>query len=273
MMGMTNPETVHYGMWDGSSIVICAYALTLILITLKRKEFPHVFILFVPVSVIFLAVLYFPGVYSHLPYTYDEGRRQIFRRVRWMLMMLPVLTFGMTYLFSHMKTKQKLITGFLFGLLMLASVFYTSDGQEEYGFWDRTNAQDHLYKIPKVSKAMGDTIINLSGDYLAQDRENTVTLLISDDGENEWEDSMDYKVKQMNMYLAPVEYTNVVITKEAYSKPGFRLDDVVQERYDYVLCPEDEEIASLYKKKGYDVLWSMDGMTFMGRSCTTVGSS
>ena len=27
MVGMTNPETVHYGMWDDSSIVICEYAM------------------------------------------------------------------------------------------------------------------------------------------------------------------------------------------------------------------------------------------------------
>ena len=31
MMGMINPETVHYGMWDGSSIVISAYMDTLIM--------------------------------------------------------------------------------------------------------------------------------------------------------------------------------------------------------------------------------------------------
>lgn len=37
-MGMTNPETVHYGMWYGSSIVICAYALIRILIVAKRKD-------------------------------------------------------------------------------------------------------------------------------------------------------------------------------------------------------------------------------------------
>ena len=90
MMGMTNPETVHYGMWDGSSVVICAYALTLILITLKRKEYPRVFMIFVPASVIFLAIIYFPGIYSHLPLTYDDDRRQVFRRFRLLLMLLPV---------------------------------------------------------------------------------------------------------------------------------------------------------------------------------------
>ena len=263
MMGMTNPETVHYGMWDGSSIVICAYALTLILITVKRKEYPHVFMLFVPASVIFLAILYFPPIYNHLPYTYDEGHRQIFRRVRWMLMMLPVLSFGVTYLFSKMKKNQKILITVIMILFFAVSVFYTSDGQEEYGFWDRSSAQDHLYKIPNVSKAMGDTIIDKSGEYLAQNRQNTVTLLVSDDGQGEWEDSMGYKVRQMKMYLSPVRYTEQVISKYEYERQDFKLAEVIEEEYDYVLCPDDDRIAARYAQLGYEELWRMDGLCFM----------
>ena len=109
MMGMTNPETVHYGMWDGSSIVICAYVLTLILIAMKRKEHPHVFMLFVPASVAFLALFYLPPIYKHLPFSYDEGHRQILRRIRGMLMMLPTLSFGMTYVCTKMNRRQKAV--------------------------------------------------------------------------------------------------------------------------------------------------------------------
>ena len=267
MMGMTNPETVHYGMWDGSSIVICAYALTLILITIKRKEYPHVFMLFVPASVIFLAIMYCPGIYSHLPLTYNSDRRQIFRRVRWMFMMLPVLSFGATYLFTKMTRRQKAVTAIVCALLLSVSVFYTSDGQAEYGFWDRTETQDHLYKIPKSARAMGDTIIQKSGDYLAKDKNNTVSLLVSDDGKGEWEDSMPYRAWQLKMYIAPVEWSEsgdtVEISEKKYTDPKFNLSTYVKKKYDYVLCPDDERIIVKYEETGYQREWQMDGYCFL----------
>lgn len=265
-MGMTNPTTVHYGMWDGSSIVICAYALTLILVTVKRKEYPHVFMLFVPASVIFLTVLYFPPIYRHLPMTYDSDQRQIFRRVRWVLMMLPVLSFGATYVFTKMKRHQKAVLAIVGALLMLASVFYTSEGQEEYGFWDRTNAQDHLYKIPQTAKAMGDTILKKSGEYLAEDRKNVVHLLISDDRKGEWESSMEYIVKQLQMYVAPVRYEIITITEKDYNNPGFNIKQYITDTYDYVFCPDDERLVSNYIKNGYKVEWQMGDYCFLSGS-------
>ena len=263
MMGMTNPETVHYGMWDGSSIVICAYALTLILITIKRKDYPHVFMLFVPASVIFLAIMYCPGIYSHLPRTYDNDSRQVFRRFRWLLMMLPVLSFGMTYIFTKMKQKQRILAGIVCALLFVASVFYTSDGQEEYGFWDRSNAQDHLYKISNTAKAMGDTIMDRDGDYLKEDTSNTITLLVSDDGKGEWEKSMTYTAQQLRMYLSPVHYTTVDLAETDYTKKDFTISKVVKKNYDYVLCPDEERIITLYQNEGYKELWRMNGNCFM----------
>lgn len=263
MMGMTNPETVHYGMWDGSSIVTCAYALTLILITVKRKEYPHVFKLFVPASVIFLAIIYCPGIYRHLPLTYNDDRRQVFRRFRWMLMILPVFAFGLTYVLSKMKKGQKLITAAICMLLFVASVFYTSDGQEEYGFWDRTNSQDHLYKISHTAKAMGDTIMERDGDYLKEDNTNTVTLLVSDDGKGEWEHSIVHNAQQLRMYLSPVQYTTIELGEPESTKTGFELNKLLDAEYNYVLCPDEESIISLYEGEGYEELWRLNGNCFM----------
>ena len=263
MMGMTNPETVHYGMWDGSSIVICAYALTLILITMKRKDYPHAFMLFVPASVLFLAVIYCPGIYSHLPMTYNSDKRQVFRRLRWMFMVLPVLSFGMTSVCMKLKQNQKVLMGVVYIFLFATSVFYTSNGQEEYGFWDRSNTQDRLYKISNTAKTMGDTIIDRDGEYLEGDKSNTVTLLISDDGNGEWEKSMRYTAQQLRMYLSPVHYNTVTLEESIYSKIDFKLDQIVKEKYDYVLCPDEERIISLYKDKGYKELWRMNGNCFM----------
>lgn len=263
MMGMTNPETVHYGMWDGSSIVICAYALTLILITVKRKEYPHVFMLFVPASVMFLFIMYIPGIYSHLPLTYNNDRRQVFRRFRWLFMMLPVLSFGMSFIFMKMKNKQRILTGIVCGLLLMSSVFYTSDGQEEYGFWDRSNAQNHLYKISHVAKAMGDTISDREGEYLDEDSNHTVTLLVSDDGKGEWERSIVHNAQQLRMYLSPVHYTTVQLTESDCNKKGFDLGTLVDRKYDYILCPDTERVISLYQNAGYEVLWRENGNCFM----------
>ena len=259
MMGMTNPETVHYGMWDGSSIVICAYVLTLILITLKRKEYPHVFTLLVPASVIFLAILYFPPIYHHLPFTGDSDKRQIFRRFRWILMMLPTLSFAVSYIFTKVGRKQKAMIAVVMAMLMLSSVFYTSDGYEEYGFWDRSNAQDHLYKIPHVVKAMGDTIMEKSGDYLAQNRANTVSLLISDDGEGEWEDSMEYKAWQLKTYISPVKWKDVVISQEMLASDDFDLRQVLGKEYNYVLCRDDELLIKIYEADCYKREWQIEG--------------
>ena len=263
MMGMTYPETVHYGMWDGSSIVICAYALTLILITIKRKEYPHVFMLFVPASVIFLAIMYCPGIYSHLPFTDDNDHRQVFRRVRWMFMLLPVLSFGMTYIWMKTKYRQKAMMAGICAMLLAVSVFYTSNGWEEYGFWDRGDTQNHLYKVPAAVIAMGDIIKRNSGEFLAEDKKNTVSLIVNDDRKGEWEDSFYYLARQLRLYISPIQIRDVIIQKQNYTKPDFELGQYLDENYDYVLCPNDESLVSKYEDDGYKREWQDDKYCFM----------
>lgn len=255
MMGMTNPETVHYGMWDGSSIVICAYVLTLILITVKRKEYPHVFILLVPTAVIILALLYCPGIYGHMPYQDNNDHRQVFRRIRWALMFLPVLSFGLTYLLINMRKIQRALVVATFVLLFIVSVFYTSDGNEEYGFWDRSNAQDHIYKVPYLVINIGDIIMNNSGEYLAEDRYNRVNLLVSDDGKGKWEKSMQYLAYQLRLYVSPIHLFIKQVPETEYTKDSFKLSQIINEPIDYILCPDDAVLIQKYEKDGYIIEW------------------
>ena len=251
-------------MWDGSSIVICAYALTLILLISKRKEYPRAFLLFAPASVLFLFIMYFPGIYSHLPRTDNNDHRQVFRRIRWLLMMLPTLSFGMTYIFTHMKRAQKVAATGVCALLMFVSVFFESvSGATESGFWDRSGAQDHLYKLPNTVVAMGDTIMDRDREYLAEDKRNMVSLLVSDDGSGAWDKSITHDAYLLRTYISPVQWTSVSVPMKDYIRSGYDIRRAVKDSYDYVLCSDDDRLVKLYEGLGYKELWRMDGKCFM----------
>ena len=158
---------------------------------------------------------------------------------------------------------QKIIAAAVCALLMFASVFYTSDGQSEFGFWDRGKTQNHLYKLPNRVVAMGDTIMERDGDYFAKDKRNIVSLLVSDDGSGAWDKSIVHDAYQLRMYISPVKWTSVSVPLKGYIKEGYNLKGAIKEDYDYVLCSDDDRLVKLYEGLGYEELWQMDGRCFL----------
>ena len=261
---MTEPKTLHYGLWDGSSTVLCAYALVLIFLCVKRKEYPHIFMLVIPSSVALLAISCFslltPVIIEHMPVG-NQGRIQVLRRLRWILMVLPMLAFGLTYITRMTDRLKRTILAIICLFLLFVSVYgsdWSSSGLKT-GYWNTGNDFDHLYKISNVSLAMGDTITEENKDFFEADRHNTVEILVGNDKTGgKYGDRRDgtYFVLGLRQYLSPVQYREIDLTDKDYPA-GIRETD------DYVLCPDKQDYVDTFKKAGYEEKWTLDGYCFL----------
>ena len=269
-LGMTEPKTMHYGLWDGSSTILCAYMLAFILICVKRKEYPRVFMLMIPASAMLLALFYFPVIGSilvnHIPVG-ESGRIQVLRRFRWILMVFPMLAFGLTYVTQRADRLKKVMISVISILLVIISVYgsdWSSSGMKT-GYWNMRNDFDHLYKLSNVTLAMGDTIMAEKRDFFEEDRRNFVNILIGNDKSGgKYGDRRDgtYFVLGLRQYLSPVQYKVLDLTDKDFPNHISGTDD-------YVLCPENQEFIDAFIEAGYMEEWCLDGYCFMRKSSET----
>ncbi len=263
-LGMTEPKTLHYGLWDGSSTILCAYILVFILLCIKRKEYPHIFMLLIPSSAILLALYYCPLLNSmltaHMPVG-NQGRIQVLRRLRWIMLVLPMLAFGLTYLTLKADRLKKAVIAVICVFMVFLSVYgsdWSASGMKT-GYWNRGNDFDHLYKISNISLAMGDTIMEENRDFFEADRKNTVKILVGNDKTGgKYGDRRDgtYFVLGLRQYLSPVQYRELDLTDGDYYRDIDRNDD-------YVLCPDRQDYIDSFISSGYEEEWTMDGYCFL----------
>ena len=263
-LGMTEPKTMHYGLWDGSSTILCAYALVFILICFKRKEYPHVFMLMIPTSAMLLVLFYFPVIGSflveHIPIG-ESGRIQVLRRFRWILMTLPALAFGLTYITEQTGRLKKVFLTVISLIIIAISVYgsdWSSSGMKT-GYWNTGNDFDHLYKLSNVTLAMGDTIMGEQKVFFEKDRYNFVSILVGTDKTGgKYGDRRDetYYVLGLRQYLSPIQYNVLDLTEKDYPTQIKGTDD-------YVLCPDKQDYINTFSEAGYEEEWRLDGYCFM----------
>lgn len=265
-LGMTEPKTLHYGLWDGSSTIICAYALLFILIFVKRKEYPDVFMLFIPSSAILLTLCYFPIVSSALITYMPVGsltRIQVIRRFRWIIMLLPLLAFGMTYLIRISCRLQRYLISVITIFLLIVSVYGNdiSASGLKTGYWNMKNDMDHLYKISNISLSMGDTIMKEQADFFSKDKNNYVSILVGvDDSGGLSGDNRDgeYFTLSLRQYLSPIHYSTISLSDNDYA--GY-----ISSNEDYALIPDQEDYLHSFMNAGYVPEWHKDGYCFMNK--------
>lgn len=272
-LGMTEPQTLHYGLWDGSSTVLCAYVIVVILIITKRKEFPNAFLLFVPMSAMLMFICYFPPtsrlIYEHFPNS-EFTRYQVIRRFRWIILLLPMLAFGLTQATIKLKTIQKA----MFAMICVSMVFISIYGSDwsasglKTGYWNRGDDLDHLYKIPKISLAMGETITRENADLFSEDKHNYVRILVNIAGANDSsEEKRDgwYYAECLREYLSPVLLTASTYTINNYWNILYYSDNSDP---NYGLCPDDPKYIRDFEKAGYAIEWELDGYCFLKKQET-----
>lgn len=262
--GMTDPQTIHYGLWDGSSTILCAFILVVLLIYHKRKSLPPAVFAIAPVFSILILILYLPHMSTFLarimPGTQNE-KFQVLRRFRWIILPLPALAFGLTHVTSGFSRIQRILVSIIAGLFLFTSIYGTdwSASGLKTGFWDRTDTMNRLYKISNISIAMGDTIMENSAEYLAADKHNYVKILAGRDGSGgihaDNRDALYYAICARE-YISPVQYLEIDMTEPEYQKniTGYE---------EYVLIPDQTEAKELFCTSGYSVAWCMDGYCFL----------
>jgi hypothetical protein len=108
---------MHRTMWGGSSTFICLYVLSVIVLIRYRKEYPRLFRVMIPVMIMVLLLAYFPLFYrierEFMPRTNTEkGKNDVYARIRWILLMVPVMSFAGTMVWEKMDRVKRTASRF-----------------------------------------------------------------------------------------------------------------------------------------------------------------
>lgn len=245
---MYEVDTFHISLWGRSVLLFCGYLLSTWIIYKNKRKDLKAFQMVLPLVWIGLLLLYFPGFEETVkPYIGDSYK--VFRRFRWILLLVPVMSIAMAQVLSEIDEKRQRIV-LVICLIAMMVLWQPS--------WIMTTRVDHYYKIPKECVEIADYIESQYAEEFEKDRFQYVTICVQDDDETagSGEDGNRRIGWGVRQYLSPVVIEFATIRPEnADSISGLT-------EAEYIICSKTEEIRLGFEAEGYVLVHDYDGFCF-----------
>ena len=240
--------TLHECIWGASPVLLCSYILSLIIIIHNRKTDNKAFRLFVPLTMLGALVIYFPG-FDKLALHYMSNYAVV-RRLRWILLIVPILSVGLTLLMEHCDKKRKLLVGVVIVALMMMLF-----PQPQIKTW--TKELNHYYKIPEECIEIGNYIYEQNEQVFEADKLAYVTVVIQDEEPTDGsaEDGNRRIGWGIRQYISPTALSFVEISPE----------EKVSSEYvncDYAISTKTQSIRNAFGDAGYQLVKEYDTFCF-----------
>ena len=100
-------ETMHNTIWAGNPTYLCGYLLSMILIIIKRKEYPQLFDVFISVCVGGILIVYNPWFYSFFSSNLSDGDSDaVYGRLGGVFLFVPAIICAIILISSSVTQMQ-----------------------------------------------------------------------------------------------------------------------------------------------------------------------